>query len=361
MILLNPGPVSLTPRVRQALAGDDLCHREPECAEMLQQIRQKLDHVYPDTSSNHESILLTGSGTAAVEAMLASLAPRDSGTLVLCNGVYGERMADMLARQSKPHERLQHSWESAWDMASIERLLEKHPSITHVAAVHHETTTGRLNNLPALAELAERRGIKILLDAVSSFAGEPIDWAAWSLEAVAATANKCVHGAPGVSFVFVEKSRLSAAESQSPSLYLDLFTYHTAQAKGDTPFTPSVPTCRALLTALHELEETDGWRSRHERYQQLSRSLRDHLATLGVSALIPSTAAAATLTAFPLPDHIDHQEWHDYLKANGFIIYGGQGKYAENIFRIANMGAISDADWKRLFEIITDYFQRNTR
>lgn len=352
MILLNPGPVTLTPRVRQALAGDDLCHREPEFAELLRDIRHRLGRVYPESTDQFEPLVLTGSGTAAVEAMLSSLAPRDTPTVVLCNGVYGERMATMIERQGKPTLRLEHPWQSPWDFAALEQLLEQNPAVTHLAAVHHETTTGRLNDLFPLARIARQHGIKLLVDAVSSFAGEALEWTDWPLEAVAATANKCVHGAPGISFVFVEKSRLATGRSHSPSLYLDLFTYQAAQPSGSSPFTPAVPVCRALLAALIELEETGGWRQRHARYQHLSRTLRDHLAPLGFPPLVPAADATATLSAFHLPPGLDHQVWHDHLKANGFVIYGGQGQFAHRIFRIANMGAITDADWQHLFDVM---------
>ncbi|GAB5558788.1 MAG: 2-aminoethylphosphonate aminotransferase [Synoicihabitans sp.] len=359
MILLNPGPVSMTPRVRAALAGEDLCHREPECNAMLRDIRHRLNHVYSDSHDRFESILLTGSGTAAVEAMLATLAPRESRTLVLCNGVYGERMAGMLNRQGKPVETLTHSWTSPWDLKAIETLLDQTPTITHLAAVHHETTTGRLNDLVGLSKMADRRGLKILLDAVSSFAGEEIAWRPGSLEAVAATANKCVHGAPGVSFVLVDKSRLATGSSQSPSLYLDLLIHHAAQSAESSAFTPAVHVYRALQVALMELEETGGWRQRHARYRHLSLTLREHLVQHGLSPLIPIHDSAATLTSFSLPPAINHRVWHEHLKRHGFVIYGGQGELAEKVFRIANMGAITDADWQRLFDVIKNQLQKS--
>ena len=361
MILLNPGPVTLTPRVRQALAGEDLCHREPEFAELMSDIHHRLSTVYPESSDAFEPVILTGSGTAAVEAMLSTLAPRDTPTVVLCNGVYGERMANMLTRQGKPLLKLEHPWAASWDFTALEQLLDVNPAATHVAAVHHETTTGRLNDLPALARIARHRGIKLLIDAVSSFAGEPLDWTNWPIEALAATANKCVHGAPGMSFVFVAKSRLADGASYSPSLYLDLFTYHQAQSNGACAFTSAVPVCRALQVALIELAASGGWPQRHARYQQLSRSLRQHFASLDLPALIPSAEAAATLTAFPLPPEVNHQVWHDHLKTHGFVIYGGQGEFAQQIFRIANMGAITDADWQRLFDVIENQLQKAKR
>ncbi len=349
MILLNPGPVSLTPRVRSALAGGDMCHREPEFAAMQLKILERLVSVYPEARANYDAMLLAGSGTAAVEAMLASFAPREGRTLVVVNGVYGERMEEMLRRQGKPYTVVAASWESPIDMAAVEKTLAADRTITHIAAVHHETTTGRLNDVKALADLSRRYGATILLDAVSSFAGELIDFVQWPLEAIAANANKCIHGAPGASFVIAKKTCLKKCGTAANSLYLDLLTYHKMQREGGSPFTQCVPSCRALLEALNEMEEGGGWQARRERYIKLSRSLRAHLSDLGVEALVPEKDAASMLTAFKLPAGISYKMLHDQLKEKGFIIYAGQGKIAERVFRIANMGAIGDADWERLF------------
>ena len=141
-LLLNPGPVVLSPRVRTALADGDCCHREPEFADLTRRVLTGLRDVY--RADDYTAVLLAGSGTCAVEAMLASIAPRDSQTLVIDNGVYGDRMAAMLQAQGKPLVRRSHGWEDGIDLDAVDALLASDPDITHVAAVHHETTTGRL-------------------------------------------------------------------------------------------------------------------------------------------------------------------------------------------------------------------------
>jgi 2-aminoethylphosphonate-pyruvate transaminase len=145
--------------------------------------------------------VLTGSGTAAVEAMLASFAPAVRRTLVIANGVYGERMARMLAAHSKPHRVLSHDWTEAVNISTLERALAEDSSITHVAVVHHETTTGRLNDLEAIGRVCRARGVQLLVDGVSSFGAERLAGREWNLAAVAASANKCLHGVPGLCFV----------------------------------------------------------------------------------------------------------------------------------------------------------------
>ena len=226
MILLNPGPVSLSPQVRAALQGEDLCHREPEFAALTQRIRHKLETLYADAQPDYAAVLLTGSGSAAVEAMLSTFARHDAPTLVISNGVYGERMASMLQRQRKPYVPLAFAWGATIDLIQVTATLDSQPGIKHVAIVHHETTTGKLNALDDLAALCQSRDIGLLVDAVSSFGGEAIPFARWRPAAIAGTANKCLHGIPGVSLVLTPHAALSNARSLATTLYLDLELYY---------------------------------------------------------------------------------------------------------------------------------------
>lgn len=344
--LLNPGPVTLTSRVRQSLLREDICHREPEFSALQSEIRSRLAGVYPEARSDYRAVLLTGSGTAAVEAMVGSLVPGNGLALVVANGVYGERMAAMLHAQGKAHEVASAGWLSAMDLDAVERRLALSPSISHVLAVHHETTTGRLNDLPALGAICRRHGVPLLLDAVSSFGGEEIEFASWNLEACAATANKCLHGVPGISFVLARRSAFESGASGARSLYLDLFRYYQEQEKGSAPFTQAVHACYALAEALRELEDSGGWRARHAHYRALSSRVFEGLRAQGVAPLLEIEApSSAILTAYRLPPGHAYRELHDSLKAEGFVIYAGQGgPLGKEIFRIAVMGDLGRAD-----------------
>ena len=186
--LLNPGPVTLTERVRASLHKPDLCHREPEFAALTRDVMAKLSRVYPESEAAYVPVLLTGSGTAAVEAMLGSLVPKDSRTLVVANGVYGDRAAAMLSAQGKAFEVVSSAWTEPMDLGKVEQALLG-GGYGHVVAVHHETTTGRLNDIDGLGRLCVKYNVPMLLDAVSSFAGETLRFDEWNLEACAATAN----------------------------------------------------------------------------------------------------------------------------------------------------------------------------
>lgn len=358
-ILLNPGPVTLTERVRNALIRDDWCHREPEFAELTREINTELARVYADMEAAFSSVMLTGSGTAAVEAMLASFAPdkNSGGTLVLANGVYGERMANMLAAHRKPYHLSAAQWTAPIDVDAAARILDEHPEITHVATVHHETTTGRLNDLDVIGALCKSRRLPMLLDAVSSFGAESIDAEAWNLAAVAATATKCLHGTPGLSFVLARNALWSGEHAESGSVYLDLHAYYAGQhGDGFSPFTQAVPAVFALREALDELREAGGWAERRRIYRQRASTIVQELTSLNISMLLNEKDYSCVLRSYVLPDGCDYELAHDAFRQAGFVIYAGQGKFARNIFRIAHMGAIGADDLDALGTAFADIF-----
>jgi 2-aminoethylphosphonate-pyruvate transaminase len=352
-LLLNPGPVTLSPGVRDALAAGDACHREPAFAALTREVLTGLGTVY-DGAADYDAVLLACSGTGAVEAMLASLAPADSRTLVLSNGVYGERMAAMLAAHGRPHEQLAGDWLAPLDLGALEARLQADPGITHVATVHHETTTGRLNDLAAVGALCRRLDRRLLLDAVSSFGAEEIRFDDWALAGLAATANKCLHAPPGASFVLAERAALEASAPAAGSVYLDLRRYHGPQQEsGYSPFTPAVNTVAALATALSELRAGGGWRGRRETYRSRSRRVAEMLGRLGVEPLLAADAGSCVLTSWRLPTGWSYRRLHDALAADDIIIYAGQGPLGPEVFRIACMGEIAAAELDRLEAALT--------
>lgn len=346
-LLLNPGPVTLSNRVRQALLREDLCHREPDYRALQLDVQARLSRVYPQSTENYLPILLTGSGTAAVEAMLGSLVPRYGRVLVVANGVYGERIATMLERQGKAHEVLSAAWTEAIDLAAVERTLAAGTGFTHVTTIHHETTTGRLNPIPALGALCRRYQVGLLLDAVSSFGAEEIGFEEWGLEACAATANKCLHGIPGIAFVITHKEALKRP-SGATSLYLDLHAHVRGWTSGEPPFTPAVHSLFALQEALCEFEEAGGQPQRQARYRLLAGTVMRGLRRLGIEPFLADADYSCVLASYRLPVGIDYATLHDGLKEAGFVIYAGQGAFNGSMFRISTMGDLSEADIERL-------------
>ena len=347
-LLLNPGPVTLTDRVRHALAGGDCCHREPEFAALTRDILARLENVYEDCV-DHAAIMVSGSGTCAVEAMLASLAPRDRPILVVVNGVYGERMAAMLQSQGRVVVEQRTDWLTPLDLDAIEDRLRNEPAIVHVVAVHHETTTGRLNDIEGLGNICKSLDRQLLLDAVSSFGAEHIHFDDWNLAALAGTANKCLHGAPGVSFVLARKSLMDEGESQASGIYLDLSRYYDPQRdSGYSPFTPAVHAAFALGEALTELDEEGGWRARRKTYMPRAARVSAALADVGVDPLLEDRESSCVLRAYRLPEGMEYESLHDALKKEDIVIYAGQGHLGREMFRISCMGDIGDRDLEYL-------------
>lgn len=356
-LLLNPGPVTITERVRQALIQPDLCHREPEFATLTLDIKQRLVSVYPQAATDYEAIVITGSGTCAVEAMLSSFIPREGKALVVANGVYGERMASMIAAHGKPIEIVAAKWSESMNLSEAKQRLEQDQAITHVVAVHHETTTGRLNDFAQLGQICCDHNVGLLLDAVSSFGAEEINFTDWNLEACASTANKCLHGVPGISFVLARRSLFNSCPSAATSIYLDLYRYYRDQVNGFSPFTQSVHVCYALQAALQELEDSGGWLQRHEHYSNLSQGILQGLGKLGIKPFLDEQSSSCVLRSFKLPNQHTYTQIHDALKAAGFIIYAGQGWLANSIFRIANMGDLDMEDVDNLITCFSDLLE----
>jgi 2-aminoethylphosphonate-pyruvate transaminase len=351
-ILLNPGPVTLSDRVRQALLKPDLCHREIEFSQLQNSIRDKLLQVYNLDRNRWAAVLLTGSGTAAVEAMLSTLVPANGKVLIVANGVYGDRLEKIASIYNIDRLILNHPWIAEIDWQRLETYLQTNPDLTHLAVIHHETTTGRLNDLARLAAICRPYGVKILVDAVSSFGAEELNFSDWGMVAVAATANKCLHGVPGTAFVVVDRSILKDAKPRN--LYLNLQSYCQQQDSGRTPFTQSVQTFYALDEALDELAEGGGWRSRRQNYANLLGFVRQKLLARGIKPLLPDGCSSVVLNGFYLPENIDYQTLHDRLKAGGYTIYSGQGELARSIFRISTMGAITIRDLEDLITIVSE-------
>ena len=301
LILLNPGPVTLSERVRTAMLRPDLCHREVEFAELQGGLRSKLLGIYDLPGAAWAAVLLTGSGTAAVEAMLTSCVPDDGSLLVVENGVYGERMSRIAEAHGIAFKRIASAWDEPMDLAAIENALSIGTAITHIAAVHHETTTGRLNDLATLGKICQAAGVRLLLDGVSSFGAEMLEFDDWQLDACAATANKCLHGVPGTAFVIVRRAALGEHNAARRSVYLDLREYLTRQDQNGTPFTQSIQTFYALDEALDEFIEAGGWQARRQLFVARLAAIRDRLVKLDVTPLLDAGDCSCVLHAFELP------------------------------------------------------------
>jgi 2-aminoethylphosphonate-pyruvate transaminase len=342
-VLLNPGPANTSRSVREALVMPDLCHREPEFFEMMRECRERLVRL-AGCAERFAAVLFTGSGTAAVEAAVCSAVPRDRALLIVNNGVYGDRLTRIARVHGIPAEVLKYDVTTAVEPADVEAAFRARPDLSHVAVVHHETTTGLLNPVMDVARIAARAGRRVVIDAMSSLFGERLDVDADGVDFVMASANKCLQGVPGIAFVLGRRSALEALAAEPPrSVYLDLHSHYATQERDNTPFTPAVQVLHAMRQALLELE-AEGVERRIARYAENARVLRRGMAGLGFEVLVPEGARSSILTTFRLLPGLTYDPLHDAMKRRGYVIYAGQGDIRTYAFRVSNMGTLTPRD-----------------
>lgn len=356
VVLLNPGPVNVHDRVRAALGGPDECHREPEAQALLGTVGGKVSRICGAGPDTHATVLFTGSGTAALEAVVSSVVPADGRLLVLDNGHYGERLLRIADVHRIPTTRLEFGWAVPLDLDAVDRALAADPDITHVGVVHHETSTGMLNPLRELGRLTARHGRSLVVDAISSLGAEELDVVRDRIDWCVGTANKCLEGMPGISFVCAPHERFGGlAAVPARTFYLDLAANHRAQVLNGSPqFTPALQVLRALDTAL-DLALAEGVAARTARYAARAATIRAGLESRGIELLLPPEHRAGSLTNARLSGGMTYDELHDGLKARGYVIYATQGKSA-GTFRVANMGRLTDEDlsgFLRAFDEVT--------
>ena len=362
-VLLNPGPANTSTSVRHALVMPDLGHREREVLDLLRRCRDRLVRLAapasppadtaatsgdPVRSSDWSAVLFTGSGTAAVEAAVSSVVPRERSLLVVNNGVYGDRMLRIARAHALHTVVLNYDHLTPVAPEDVEHVLHDYPDVSHVALVHHETTTGLLNPVADVVGVAARQGRRVLVDAMSSLFGEPLDLTQDGLDFVIAGASAGLQAVAGVSFVLGRRPALEALVGRPPrSVYLDLVSQWTQQEADDTLFTPAVQVLHAMEQALAELAD-EGVAQRLARYAENARVLREGLTRLGLSILVPEGARSNVLTTFRLPEGLPYDSLHDAMKRRGYVIDAGQGDVREHAFRVSNMGTLTPADMRKV-------------
>lgn len=353
-LLLTPGPLSTSQTVREAMLQDWCTWDKDYNGGIVTPIRQGLLAMAGLTDDAYTTVLLQGSGTYCVEAAIgATVKPADK-LLILANGAYGERMAE-IAR----YYQIDHVLVSLHEAQPItgqvaRRALEANPGITHLSMVHSETTTGLLNDLEGVAEAIRGRSITFIVDAMSSFGGVPIDMKTLGIDFLVSSANKCIQGVPGFGFIIARKESLMACKGVARSLSLDIYDQWEAMEKGGGKWRYTSPThvVRAFYQAMKELNEEGGIAARYERYQQNHRTLVDGMRRLGFKTLLPDALQGPIITSFlyPFPE-FNFMAFYEALKQKGFVIYPGKISDADT-FRIGHIGDVFPHDMERLLDAI---------
>jgi 2-aminoethylphosphonate-pyruvate transaminase len=303
---------------------------------------------------SHVAVPIQGSGTFAVEAMLGTFVPREGRLLVLVNGAYGQR----IARIAKVIGRDAVVYETAEDVppdpARVDALLAGDEAITHVAIVHCETTSGILNPLEAVAEIVAKHGRRLLVDAMSAFGALPLDARHLPFDALAASANKCLEGVPGVGFVVARVAALAECEGRSPSLSLDLYDqWRAMERNGQWRFTPPTHVLAAFDAALDAHEKEGGVAGRGARYRRNCRVLVDGMRALGFETLLPDHLQAPIIVTFHMPSdpRFDFQRFYDLVRDRGYVLYPGKLTVADT-FRVGCIGALGEAEMRGALDAV---------
>lgn len=338
--------------MRTALTRPDIGHRDEDFIQLQRDIRGRLLRLF-DLRQEYQAVLLVGSATLAIESLLTA-AGTLGPVLVLANGHYGERAAELLRTYNLSVRLLRQAWGAPLDLSDLAVALTD-PAIRSVYVVHHETTTGLLNPLLEIADIVRSTGRYLLVDGVSSIAGETLDIAGWGISGIAGSANKCLRSVPGLAFVLVRDDFLAAVRLRARriSYYSDLLAHLDAEEQGTFPFTPAVHAAFALQEALAELEE-EGLPARVEHYRRVARRLRAGLATLGLSLFLPTEQLANTMTPVRFPPGLTYAALHGPLKARGFLIYEAMGAFRTEMFRLGTVGYFGEADIDRFLAALRE-------
>lgn len=319
--------------------------RDGSFLEMNRELRGRLVRLIHGEDT-HVCVPLQGSGTFSVEATIGTLVPREGKLLVLVNGAYGTRMMQMCEAMGRHVEAIEWQEDQPVDPLAVDQYLAGHQKITHVAIVHCETTSGILNPLQAVADVVNRHGRELIIDAMSTFGALEIDSRVVPFAAVIASSNKCLEGTPGLGFALIKRDVLAACAGNAHSLSLDLFAqWRGFESNSQWRFTPPTHVIAALDKALDEHLDEGGVEGRGARYRQNHQILVDGMEEMGFRCLLERSLQAPIIVTFRMPGdpqfHFD--DFYGRLRDKGFLIYSGKLTVADS-FRVGCIGHIGQEE-----------------
>jgi 2-aminoethylphosphonate-pyruvate transaminase len=353
-ILLTPGPLTTSLATKTAMLRD-WGSWDTSFNAVTARVRARLTAVV-NGEATHVCVPMQGSGTFSVEAAVNTLVPRNGHLLVLINGAYGKRLArltEMMGRELSVFETAEDMPTTAADVA---RKLDADPSITHVALIHCETSTGILNPLAEIAEAVAQRGRRLIVDAMSSFGAIPIDAKAVPFDALIAASGKCIEGPPGMGFVFARKSALEQSAGNSTSLSLDLYDQWTYMEKTTQwRYTPPTHVVVALDAALEQFLAAGGQPARLARYTANCEMLIAGMKEMGFRPFLDARIQAPIIVTFhaPADPRYAFKAFYDKVRDKGFILYPGKLTQLET-FRVGCIGAIGPDEMRHAVNAVRD-------
>lgn len=353
--LLTPGPLTTTSTVRNVM-NEDRCTWDDEYKEITQTIRKQLLQIAGVSEEKYTAVLMQGSGSFVVESVLTTAVRPSDKVLFITNGAYGERMVQMATTIGLSHTQYETPYGEAVDAADIAAILQQDSAITHVAMVHCETTTGILNPIEAVIAVAKQQNKQVIIDAMSSFGGVPIDVSALQIDYLVSSANKCIQGVPGFGFVIANTERLAACKGVARSVSLDLYDqWQAMKVDGKWRFTSPTHVVAAFAQALIELQQEGGVAARYKRYAASNSYLRKEMQAMGFEPYIDEAHQSPIITSYFYPNEgFEFTAFYEAIKQKGFVLYPGKLTDADT-FRIGNIGDIHLADIQQLVIAIKEY------
>ena len=353
--LLTPGPLTTSRTVKLAMLAD-WGSRDVEFRQIIADIRQGLLKL-ANCDADHECVIMQGSGTFAIEAALGSFCPaKKTKTLVVANGAYGDRAAQILERIGRPYVKIDKGDSAAPTFEDVTLMLEADKAISHVWMIHCETTSGIVNPIADIGQTVKLHNRVFMVDAMSSFGAIPLDMKAMHIDVMVSSSNKCIEGVPGFSYVLVKRDMLEASAGVSHSVVLDLFEqWRGLSANGQFRFTPPTHALVAFHQALKEHEQQGGVEGRGARYTRNAQVLVKGMRDMGFSTLLNDNEAGPIIQTFLTPSdpNFHFEKFYEALRGHGFAIYPGK-LTKRSSFRIGNIGQIDEAVIKSVLDAIRD-------
>ena len=355
-VLLNPGPATTTDTVKLAQIVPDICPREKEFGQVMKDIQADLVKIVHGDPEVYTAVLFCGSGTINIDACINSLLPEGKKVLIVDDGAYSSRAAEICEFYGLPHIDLRSAVNELPDLALVEQTLKENPDIALVHTAHNETGTGLLNPIREIGALAHKYGAIFTVDTTSTYAMRPIDIAADNIDFCMASAQKGLMSMTGLSFVVGRRDIIEASKDYPKrSYYCNLWLqYDYFERTGQMHFTPPVQTIYATRQALKEYW-AEGEEAKWARHTAVFEAIHEGIERLGFRLFIPKEIQSGLVVAVLYPDdpNWDFEKVHDYCYERGFTIYPGKVE-GKGMFRLCSLGAIYEQDIKDFFVVFEE-------